>query len=120
MSPSRRQATSRSATSFSSVVAVLVSERVVDVLEAVQVHHQQRERLAASAAPARIALFDAVREQHAVRQAGERVVQRLVLQRLGVGLALGDVAQAGDVDVPVPSCTSLRSSSIGNVEPSLR
>ena len=41
---------------------------------------------------------DAVAEEHAVGQAGEVVVQRLVLERLHVGLALGDVAQAADVD----------------------
>ena len=79
------------------LVAVVVAERVVDLLELVQVHDQQRQRLARpERRPDR--LGDAVAEQHAVGQAGEVVVQRLVLERLGVGLALGDVAQAGDVD----------------------
>ena len=78
-------------------VAVLVAERVVDLLELVEVHDQERQRLAR---PQRRAdrVVDAVPEQDAVGQAGEVVVQRLVLERLGVGLALGDVAQAADVD----------------------
>ena len=90
-------------------VAVLVAERVVDVLELVEVHDQQRQRLARPQRRRGSRASTRSREQHAVGQAGEVVVQRLVLQRLGVGLALGDVAQAADVDRAAPRArTSLR------------
>ena len=59
-------------------VAVVVAERVVDLLEVVEVHEHHGGRVSRRAA-ARSACCDAVAEQHAVRQAGERVVERLVL-----------------------------------------
>ena len=96
--PLAGSSTSRSATSFSSVVSLLVPERVVDLLEPVEVQKQERQRLAGpQRRPDR--LGDAVPEQHPVGKAGEVVVQRLMLQRLDVGVALGDVAHAGDVDL---------------------
>ena len=58
-------------------VADLVAERVVDVLEAVEVDEQQRERLPA-AARSDDALLEAVVEQHAVGQIGERIARREV------------------------------------------
>ena len=70
-----------------------MSERVVDLLEAVEIHHQHGARLAGPVR-GRDRLVHAVTEQGAVRQPGESVVERLVLERLGVGLALGDVADA--------------------------
>ena len=65
-------------------------------------------------------VVDTVREEHAVGQAGEVVVQRLVLQRLGVGLALGDVAHAADVDRAGAELDVAQVELHGNVEPSLR
>ena len=70
-------------------VAVVVAERVVDLLEVVEVHDHHREAAVAALGGAQ-RLLDAVAEQHAVGQAGERVVQRLVL--------LGDRLAAAAVD----------------------
>ena len=64
-------------------VADVVAERVVDELEAVEVQEQHRRaggRAAALRAPDR--LRQAVQEQHAVGQPGQRVVQGVVLQAL--------------------------------------
>ncbi|HST39173.1 MAG TPA: hypothetical protein VLK58_06680, partial [Conexibacter sp.] len=58
-------------------VAVVMTERVVDLLEVVEVHDHHREAAVAALGGAQ-RLLDAVAEQHAVGQAGERVVQRLV------------------------------------------
>ena len=63
-------------------VARVVPERVVDLLEAVEVDQQQRGRLAA-ALGGRQRVRHAVVEQRAVGQVGEVVVQRLVAQRAG-------------------------------------
>ena len=60
------------------VVAALVAERVVDELEAVDVEHEHGDR-AAVASGERERVVDAVDEQRAVRQAGQRVVHRAVL-----------------------------------------
>ena len=68
---------------------MVVAERVVDLLEVVEVHDHHGEAAVAALGGAH-ALLDAVAEQHAVRQAGERVVQRLVL--------LGDRLAAAAVD----------------------
>ena len=70
-------------------VAHVMAERVVDLLEVVEVHDHHHGGLAAAAAGAD-GLVDAVAEQLAVRQAGERVVERLVL--------LGDRLAAAAVD----------------------
>ena len=59
------------------LVARFVAERVVDLLEAVEVE-EQHGGLGAGAAGAGLHLLDAVEDERAVRQAGERVVQRLV------------------------------------------
>ena len=59
-------------------VAGVVAERVVDLLEAVEVDQQQRGLLALAAGHDR--LMRAVAQERAVGQAGERVVQRLVLR----------------------------------------
>ena len=79
------------------LVAAGVAEAVVDDLEVVEVQEQQRRRVAA-APGARLGALEAVVEQRAVREAGQRVVQRLVGERLLgredrglVALALADV-----------------------------
>ncbi len=59
------------------LVAGLVAERVVDLLEAVEVD-EQRRALGAAPAGAREHLLDPVEDQRPVGQTGERVVQRLV------------------------------------------
>ena len=78
-------------------VSHLVPERVVDELEAVEVEEEDRGRggrVGALGAPDR--LVEPVQEQHAVREAGERVVQRVVLEALLGPLAVGDVGLAAD------------------------
>ena len=60
------------------LVAGIVAERVVDLLEAVEIEHEQGDLLA-RAAVAGQRLAQAVFEQGAVGEAGELVVQRLVL-----------------------------------------
>ena len=66
-------------------VARLVPEGVVDQLEAVEVDEQDRGQLAALAPPAPVC--DPVGQQRPVGQAGQRVVERLVADRLLGGLA---------------------------------
>ena len=61
------------------LVAVGVPERVVDLLEAVEVDEQDRELVVAARGEGERAL-DPVLEQHAVRQAGERVVGGLAAE----------------------------------------
>ena len=68
------------------LVARGVAERVVDVLEHVEVDEEDR-RLGLRARGAGEGVLEPVHEQQAVRQAGERVVERLVdrvLDRLRV------------------------------------
>ena len=93
----RSAASRRRATFCSSWSPARVAEAVVDDLEAVQVQEQHRgagRRMAALGAPDR--LVQAVDEQHAVREAGERVVQRVVLEpALGLA-AVGRVRDRAD------------------------
>ncbi len=72
----------------------MVSERIVDALEFVDVDIEQRERLAL-ARLLELAL-DLLAEQHAVRQVGQRVVMRKVRDLFVATPALGDVLD--DVD----------------------
>ena len=74
------------------LVAGRVAERVVDRAEAVQAEQQHRD---ARAQRPRERLLEALLEEQAVRQAGERVVQRLVGDALLQPAGLGDV---GDRD----------------------
>ena len=74
------------------LVAGLVAERVVDVLEAVDVDHEQGAGAHAAARGGDLEL-ELLQEPAAVEQVGERVVIGEVLQALVVGLALGDVGQ---------------------------
>ena len=77
VSSSRRDAVRRAETRSQQHVADRVSERVVDVLEAVEIEEQHR-KLAAAPMRAGDRLSDAVGEQRAVRQSGQRVVVRHV------------------------------------------
>ena len=73
-----------------------MTERVVDVLEAVEVEIEQGERMLA-ASRARDGLLQQVLELHSVRHLGQRVVAREITDAPLGSLALGDVAR--DVDV---------------------
>ena len=75
-------------------VAGAVAERVVDDLEVVEVDEQHRdlERLRRR----RSASLQALQEERAVRQAGERVVVGLVVELALDALALGDVEARGE------------------------
>ncbi len=75
-------------------VADMMSERIVDALEFVDVDIKQRE-LSAAAGTLQLA-FDAFAEQHPVRQVGQRVVMREMGDLLVGEAALGDVFD--DVD----------------------
>ncbi len=77
-------------------VADAVAQRVVDVLEVIEIEENQRQRLmAALRAAERVA--DAVLEQAAVRQPGERIEMREPLDMLLRCLVLGDVAEDADI-----------------------
>ena len=95
-------AAKRSATCLQQLVAGVVAEAVVDLLEPVEVDEQHRED-APGALRARERLVEPVAEQGAVGEAGEPVVERLARQLLLEPDALGDVAgvehDAADVAV---------------------
>ena len=78
VSVSRSSERSRSPTSGDELVAGIVAKRVVDLLEAVEVEHQQSDLLA-RAAIAGEGLGETVLEQRPVGEPGQLVVQRLVL-----------------------------------------
>jgi len=71
-------------------IAPAVADAVVDRFEAVEVDEHDRHR-AGMARRARQGLPQAVHAQRAVREAGERIVERLVGQPFLCPLALGDV-----------------------------
>ena len=75
------------------LVADVMAERVVDFLEARQVEHQQRDTLARSRSAEQRA--EITRERRAVRQARQRIVRRLMLERTLLRLPLADVANDG-------------------------
>ncbi len=83
-------------------VTGVVAERVVDVLEVVEVEEQDCDTLA-RALRERQCVLDAVAEQAAVGEQGERVVEGELAQLLLERLALADVAEvereAGDCRV---------------------
>ena len=86
-------------------IADRVAERVVDVLEPVEVE-EQHGKLAAPAMRAGDRLSDPVREQRAVGQAGQRVVMRHVDHALVGEAALGDLGlqsgvRAGELQGPL-------------------
>ena len=72
------------------LVADVVAERVVDFLEPRQVEHQQRDALARARSAEQRA--EVARERRPVRQARQRIVRRLVLERALLRLPLADVA----------------------------
>jgi hypothetical protein len=76
-------------------VAGRVAHRIVDVLEAVEVEEQNRDA-AAVAARAHDGVAQALAEQRAVGQSGQRVVVREVAQFLLGALAVGDVGEHAD------------------------
>ena len=67
-----------------------MAEPVVDVLEVVEVHEQDREAVRRACAPNE-RVREAIHEEDPVRQAGERVVQRLVAELVLEVLAIADV-----------------------------
>ena len=71
-------------------IAYGVTSGVVDILEVIEVDHRQRERGAASDGSGQRVLHPVLKEG-AVRQAGERVVERLMRQLLLQRTPLGDV-----------------------------
>ena len=75
------------------LVAGPVPERVVDLLEPIEIQHHDREARAVPLCLGDRAL-DAVVEEQPVRQAGQRIVQRLALAQLGLAheLDLGALA----------------------------
>ena len=92
----------RRLTSISSWSPAGVPQRVVDLLEAIEVHQRDREQRAAASGVAD-GLIDPLAKQDPVGQTGERVVQGLVLVELGLAdqvalgaFALGDVLDHGD------------------------
>ena len=79
--PRPRQVVERPGHCTQQRVAALVPERVVDLLEAVEVEEEQADVF--TAFPARLELrFETLEEERPVRQLGERVVQRLMLNLL--------------------------------------
>ena len=68
-----------------------MAEAVVHHLEAVEVEEQHRDPLVVHGCGARELAAEALDEQRAVGQAGERVVDGLVRERFAARLALGDV-----------------------------
>ncbi len=79
---------------FQQFIADVMSERVVDALEFVDVDIEQRELFAPAGFPQ--LAFDLLAEQHPVRQVGQRVVMRQVRDLLVGAPAVGDVVD--DVD----------------------
>ncbi len=76
-------------------VSGAVPERVVDLLEAVEVHHQQGQgRREPPRGPK--GLLEPVEKEGSIGQTGERVVQRLPLELVLGLLAIGDVREARD------------------------
>ena len=74
------------------LVAGHMAEAVVDALEAIHVDEDQRVGLAVQRGPPQ-RLIEALHQQPAVRQAGEAVVEGVMVEFVFEGLALGDVAK---------------------------
>ena len=79
VSPSRTTCSNRRRELGQQLVAAAVPERVVDGLEVVEVEQQHRDHAVGAGRPAE-RVVDPVHHQRAVGQAGQRVVQRLVLE----------------------------------------
>ena len=76
-------------------VTHLVAEAVIHALESVEVHEEERARFHLALAGTN-RFFQAFAEKRAVGEPRQRIVKRLILERLGFGFAFGDVAQAAD------------------------
>ena len=74
-------------------IARRVAQRVVDLLEAVQIQKEHAAILAAAARPAGKRLAQAVQKERAIGQSRQRVVQRIVLQLGFHPLALANIAK---------------------------
>jgi len=98
-----------------------VPEAVVDDLEVVDVGEEHRDG-SVGAAGARQRELEPVEEDHAVRQPGEGVVRRLVLEALLERLALADVARDGrdELDVSVGVVMREEQPDTGTSNPSWR
>ena len=98
-----RRSRSRSATCDQQLVAGAVAEAVVDLLEAVEVEEQHRDRASAARGAAQRVLRRRSLNSARLAQPGQRVVERLVDELLLELLALADVAgvedEAADVRV---------------------
>ena len=95
MSPAASRSVRRRAHDAQQLVAGRVAERVVDLLEVVEVDEQHREPLVLRVARVQRVL-EPVDEQRAVRQPGQRVVERAVRQLLLERDAVGHVARVED------------------------
>src|SRR6185503_20477355 len=74
-----------------------VTQALVDHLEAVEVEEDQRDRVLVAVAATRQRMRYAVSQEVAVRQAGDRVVQRAALRGLEeVGVVEGDRRELGE------------------------
>ena len=93
VSVSRTQPRSRPATARKQLVADRVPERIVDVLEVVEVEAQHREPLPAFNMDER--LGQPLAQQHAVGQIGQRIVTRHVRDLHFRPAPLGDVLVGG-------------------------
>ena len=83
---------------FEQLVADMMAERVVDMLEVVEIEHHHRH-LILVAARLRDIVAQAILEQDPVRQARQRIVQRHVPDPYFGFLAIGDVADVALDDV---------------------
>src|SRR5438445_4887808 len=81
-------------------IALLVTERVVDFLEAIQVEDKECLRLTFTLGGEH-RLLEPVHDEGAIWKSGETVVQRLVLERFRQGFPLSDVAQEPDIKAAV-------------------
>ena len=73
-------------------IAYVVTERIVDFLESVHIHDEQHQRLSFPMCD-RDALTQPVIEQGSVWQAGQRIVKRLIFERVLLGPLLGYVVE---------------------------
>ena len=91
MSIGRVTSSKRAATCSEQLVADVVAEVVVDLLEAVEVDQQQRERVARARLP-RQGVVEPVAEERSVGEAGQPVVEGLARELFLERHALADVA----------------------------
>ena len=112
VSPSRSVAEQPGGDRLQQLVAGLVAERVVDLLEAVEVD-EERGGLGAAAPGAGEHLLDAVEDQRAVGQPGQRIVQRLVADAL-------EQPRVADRDRGLARDTAEASGELGVVDHALR